>query len=460
MKLRRTIATLALMAFAGAQAVPSASADTVRLGLRAAVDRAVSESHLVRAGDFDVAKAGEGLRKARAQRILPKAEVNLAGGVVPEARGDVVYSPDSSGDLGPYYRAELKLVQPLWTFGKLDALEQLARDGVAAEEARRSLTREGVAYDAAKAYWAVAAAGRAESIAGDMRRDFDELLREVEKRLADESSGVDDADLLDVKASAYGIDKVRLDALEARRAAGDALRALCGLPEASEPESVDEPPPAIAVDDALFAQAAARALAGHREVRALEAAARALAAKVELQRRSRNPLVFLAAGAAYAYAGNRDDQDNPWVKDDFNYTRIGAEVGVSWDANLHRSGIDVSEAAEEHRALLERLAALRAKVALDVRQALRAAARERDLLAAARASLKAAKSRLRLVLDTWETGLGEVPEVLDAYAKYYQLRAEEPQRELALNLALARLGYVLGDVGLYLGWVDRGKVAL
>jgi hypothetical protein len=68
MKLRRTIATLALMAFAAAQAVPAASADTVRLGLRAAVDRAVSESHLVRAGDFDVAKAGEGLRKARAQR--------------------------------------------------------------------------------------------------------------------------------------------------------------------------------------------------------------------------------------------------------------------------------------------------------------------------------------------------------------------------------------------------------
>ena len=86
--------------------------------------------------------------------------------------------------------------------------------------------------------------------------------------------------------------------------------------------------------------------------------------------------------------------------------------------------------------------------------------RERALLESARSALKAAKSRLRLVLDTWETGLGEVSEVLDAYEKYYELRAEEPQRELALSLALARLGFVLGDVNLYLGWVEHGKVSL
>lgn len=458
----RAPAVLVCLTVAGALAVPGAAAETVRLGLRETVERATAASHLLKAGDFDVAKAGEGVRKARAQRILPKAEVSLAGGLTPEARGTVVSSPDTSGaldDLGPYYRVELKLVQPLWTFGKLDALEGLAREGLAAEEARRTLTRESVALDATRAYWGLAAAIRSETIAGEMRKDFDELQREVEKRLADEASGVDDADLLEVKANAYGIDRSRLEALEARRFAGDALRALLGLAEESDPEAVGEPAPLVAPDEAQFAQAVARAVAGHKEVRALEAAARALAAKVELQKKSRNPLVFLAAGAGHAHAGNRDEQDNPWVDDAFNFSRVGAEVGVAWDANLHRSGIDVNEAAAEHRALLERLAALRVKVGLDARQALRAAARERDLLDAARSSLKAARSRLRLVLDTWETGLGEVSDVLDAYRQYYALRAEEPQRELALNVALARLGFVLGDLNSYLEWVDRGKVA-
>lgn len=463
MNLRSAIAVLVPLALAGAVAVPDAGAETVRLGLRATVERAVAESHLLKAGDADVAKAGESVRKAQSQRILPKAEVSLRTGLVPEARGNVVSSPDtrdSLAGLGPYYRLELTLAQPLWTFGKLDALETLARQGVATEEARRALTRENVSFDAAKAYATLAAANRTGEVAEDMRRDFDQLQSEVEKRLNDASSGVDDADLFEVRTQAFGIDRAHLGALEVRRLAADALRAMLALPDADEPEPIGEPSPLVEIDEAAFPGAVARAVERHPEVRALAAAERAVAANVELQRKSRSPVVFLAAEAGTAHAGNRDEQDNPWVQDDFNFSRIGAAIGVTWDANLHRANIDVSAALDERRAVAERLAALRSKVGVDVRQALRATVRERALLESARSALKAAKSRLRLVLDTWETGLEEVSKVLDSYEKYYELRAEEPQRELALNLAIARLSFVLGDVNLYLGWVERGKVSL
>jgi outer membrane protein TolC len=204
----------------------------------------------------------------------------------------------------------------------------------------------------------------------------------------------------------------------------------------------------------------ARAVEAHPEVRALAAATGVLAAKVELQRRSRNPVFFLAGGVGYANAGNRDEQDNPWVNDDFNYTRIGAEIGLKWDANLYRKNLDVSEAAAEYGAILEQLEVLRSRVGVEVRRALRETQRTRALLDSARTSLKAAKSRLRLVLDNWETGVEEVHQVIDAYEKYYRLRVEEPQREYDLNVALARLGFILGDVNLYLGWVHDGKVSL
>jgi outer membrane protein TolC len=127
---------------------------------------------------------------------------------------------------------------------------------------------------------------------------------------------------------------------------------------------------------------------------------------------------------------------------------------------LYRKNIDVSEALAEQRALLEQLEVLRSKVGVEVRRALRETQRTHLLLESARISLKAAKSRLRLVLDNWETGVGEVSNVIDAYEKYYRLRVEEPQREYDLNVALARLGFVLGDVNLYLGWVHDGKVSL
>jgi outer membrane protein TolC len=446
-----------------ALAASGAAAGTLRLGLRETVERGIAESHLVKAGAIEVERAGQGVRKARALRILPEVTVNAGTGLVPEARGNVVSSPDDSNDLddlGPYYRLELKLVQPLWTFGKLDSAENLALKGLAAQEARSALTGQNVAFNAAKAYWALAAAVRGDLVAGDMRKDFDELAREVEKRLSDESSGVDDADLLEVRSKNYGIDRLYLDAFELRRHSADALRELLALPAESELEAVNEPPPLVEIDESGVAAVVARAVDAHPEVRALAAAANTLGAKVELQRADRNPVIFLAGGAGIAHAGNRDEQDNPWVKEDFNYQRVGAEVGMRWDANLYRKNIDVSEALDEQRAVLEQLEGLRSKVEIDVRKALRDSVRTRRLLDSARASLKASKSRLRLVLDNWETGLGEVSTVLDAYEDYYRLRTEEPVREYELNLALARLGFVLGDVNLYLEWVHRGKVVL
>jgi len=461
--IRRLPALASVALLGGFLAASTAAAETPRLSLREVVQRAIAESHLVKAGGFEVARAGEGVRKADALRILPEVTFNAEGGLVTEARGTVVSSPDSSGalnDLGPFYRVELKLVQPLWTFGRLDATSTLAREGLATQKARSALTGQNVAFDATRAYWALAAAAAGEAIARNMRRDFDQLQGEVEKRVADESSGVSNADLFEVRTSNYSIDRLFLDALELRRTSADALRVVLNLPGEDEPALVHEPPPTVVIDDFSTAAVVARAVEAHPEVRAMVAATGVLAAKVELQRRSRNPVLFLAAGVGYAHAGNRDEQDNPWVNDDFNYTRIGAEIGVKWDANLYRKGIDVSEALAEQGALLEQLEVLRSKVGVEVRRSLRETQRTRALLDSARTSLKAAKSRLRLVLDNWETGVGEVTNVIDAYEKYYRLRVEEPQREYDLNVALARLGFVLGDVNLYLGWVHGGKVSL
>lgn len=461
--LGRLPAFVGIVLLGGALSAPAAAAEPLRLGLRDVVERAVAASHFVKAGAFDTAKADAGVRKARALRILPEVTLNLTGGLVPEARGSVVSSPDSSGDtdnLGPYCRLELRLVQPLWTFGRVDAAEALAGEGLAAQLARRALTGENVAFDAAQAYWALAAASRGEAVARDMRGDFDELQAEVEKRVADESSGVNDADLLDVRTSRYSTDRLFLDAAEARRASLDGLRALLGLSGGEEPLLVEEPPPALEIDESRSASVAALAVERHPEVLALAAAARALAARVELERRSRNPVLYVAGRIGYAVAGNRDRQSNPWVEDEYNHTRVGAELGLNWDANPYRKGIEISEAVAEHQSLLEQLEALRAKVGLDARRALREAWRTRSLLDSARTALKAAKSRLRLVLDNWETGTGEVADAIDAYEKYYRLRVEEPQREYELNVALARLSFVLGDVNLYLGWVHNGKVSL
>ena len=253
-------------------------------------------------------------------------------------------------------------MQPLWTFGRLDATETLAREGLATQQARSALTGENVAFDATRAYWALAAAAAGEAIARNMRRDFDKLQREVEKRVADESSGVSDADLFEVRTSSYSIDRLYLDALEApahRR--GRPARGPEPARGGASPRSCTN-----RRRSSRSTRAAPRRWSPGRSRRTrrcgrMTAATRVLAAKVELQRASRNPVLFLAAGAGYANAGNRDEQDNPWASEEFNYasdrrrdrSRLGHEPAPA-------GTIDVSAAEAERRSLSEKLEGARA----------------------------------------------------------------------------------------------------
>jgi outer membrane protein TolC len=81
-------------------------------------------------------------------------------------------------------------------------------------------------------------------------------------------------------------------------------------------------------------------------------------------------------------------------------------------------------------------------------------------LKAARESLKASKSWLRLSLENWDMGIGEVDRLLDAYEAYYRMKGVEIEMELEYNLSLARVAKALGDLDLYLDWVKSGTVEL
>jgi len=145
--------------------------------------------------------------------------------------------------------------------------------------------------------------------------------------------------------------------------------------------------------------------------------------------------------------------------DDFNYARIGAGIGMKWGPNIYKRNLEVEELEKEHQALLEKTEALRQKLTLTASSRFGEAAKNRALLDAARKSLRASKSWLRLSVENWELGIGEVKRLLDAYEAYYEMKGIEVAMELEYNLSLARVASSLGDVNLYLKWVKEGRAA-
>jgi outer membrane protein TolC len=431
------------------------------LTLEDALTRSVSNSHILRAAEHEADRAGVNVRQARAERYLPRADVEIKTGLVNEAKGNAVESPSDRDDiegLGPFFKIKLEVVQPLYTFGRLDSLEKAALEGLGAKRAQRDLTLQELTKLVVKSYWSLAAAMQASDVAGELRDSFYELLGEVEKRLDDEDSEIDDGDLLEVKSNIYRIEKVYEDARENRRRAGVALRALMGAARGEEIITVDEAAPKLMHGTEDFDRILVERGVKHKQLEALEAASRALASKVALTRAEKKPLVFVAAGAGHASAPNREDQSNPFVVDDYNYTSLGAEIGIRWSANFYKKNLNIEEVEQEYAALLETAEALRTKLTVEASDRFGRAARNRALLDAARKSLRASKSWLRLSLDNWELGLGEVSRILDAYEAYYEMKGVEIEMEREYSLSLVEVAAAMGDVGLYLEWLRTGKV--
>jgi hypothetical protein len=82
------------------------------------------------------------------------------------------------------------------------------------------------------------------------------------------------------------------------------------------------------------------------------------------------------------------------------------------------------------------------------------------MLAVAHESLDSAESWLRVSWENLDLGIGEVRKLLRAYEAYFRLQGETIERELDVNVALARLALVLGDENRFLQWVDDGVVTI
>ena len=88
-------------------------ADIIKIGLE------VSPKLWEQRSVIDQAEAQLG--QAKAGR-LPRMDYLQIAGLIPEAKGNATYSPSNRSDLltglGPFTRLEIKINQPLYTFGK------------------------------------------------------------------------------------------------------------------------------------------------------------------------------------------------------------------------------------------------------------------------------------------------------------------------------------------------------
>jgi len=423
---------------AWAQTAPPA----LRLTVDEAVSRGLATSHRIAEARArqDAAEAVVGERHAAAlPQVAAQAgytrtnHVDTFGILLPNNQLRIIYP-----DIPDNYRTRLDAQWPLYTAGRIDALERAARIEATASADEVAAARADLALDVTRAYWTLVTAGESVRVVEESVARINAHLGDVRNQL---SAGlIPPSDVFTVEAQQSRQRMLAIQARLARDVAEAELDRLVGVAAGTPIETAAAldvlPVPDVAID-ALVETARRQRPERAALLKRVEAAReRGIAAAA-----GGRPTVAVGGGVDYARPNVRIfPREEAWK------SSWDASVNVSWpvfDGGRARS--EAAEAVAGQRALEERLADVDAALAVELRQRVSEVASSRAAVDAAADAVRSATEARRVLGERFAAGVATSTDVLDAQVALLQAELDRTQGIANARLADARLARALGQ---------------
>ncbi|MCA3012686.1 MAG: TolC family protein, partial [Myxococcaceae bacterium] len=333
--MRAPLSMLLLLAATGALAAPLTLGDLV--------ERARKNDARVRESQAQLAWFRAKYDEAR-WAWFPRVESYVAvAGPTPEARNDGLGGPPLTratlmydldfGQVGVQFRAGAEAVLPIYTFGKLDALEAAGAKGVQAGEALAVRAADEAELQVSQAYWGLSLARAGLGVIDETVKRLDDAKATLERLRGLDSEQVTQMDVYKLDFYRQQAEVQRAAARQGEAFALAAIRLLVAHPP-SEPlevatEALPEPRGALDSVDALLEQA----LAHRPELKAVEAGVAAREQEVLLRERMFFPDFGIAGFARWVWTTSATRQRSPFAYDPYNDLSAGLALvsRYTWD---------------------------------------------------------------------------------------------------------------------------------
>ncbi|NVJ10233.1 TolC family protein [Myxococcus sp. AM001] len=452
---------------------PSAEAEQVKDGVPEAADseekparRApLTLAQLVaraRESDSRVEEATAELRKFQAlyQQArwawFPKFEITVgAGGPTPEARNDGLGGPPTTeatlkGDLnfgrvGVTMFSTGNAVLPLYTFGKLTALEKAGAQGPVVGAALRERMRNEVGFQAAQAYFGYQLARDGLQQIEEVSKRLEDAGQRIDRLLKEDSAQVSAVDSYKVRFFRQLVEARKAEALQGRQLA---LAAIGLLANAGPDDAVTVVEEDLALEEDVpvpsLEQALVRAEQYRPEFTAVAAGIAAREQEVFIRERSYYPDLGLAGFYDVRFTTSATRQRTPFAFDPFNDRTAG--LGLVMRGTFD---IPIKDAQlEQARAELDKLRAQEKQIRAGIR--LEVAKVHGELVAAwsrARAFGEAERNARRWVtaaFTAFDLGTGDTRDLVDAFTAYAQASGDKGKSWHDVRVGMAALARVTG----------------
>lgn len=447
---RRLVLLVALLQPLPATALPEAEGNPpekiYRLSLEDIVSRGLEVSPKLWEQRSVIDQAEAQLGQAKAGR-LPRMDYLQVLGLIPEAKGTAAFSPSSRSNLlenlGPFTRLELKVNQPLYTFGKLKANIEAAEKGLEAKEA--SLARfEGELISTLKElYYTILLNDDLYRLVSSTEEEMGKAVDKAEQMLKEDEGNLTQQDLLKLR---YGYNRAggkRLEIDKARRVVHSALRSLLYFKEGEDFALTENKLKPVQVTLEGLETYQRMAEKKRPEWKQLEVGIEAKQAELLAEQKQYYPDIFALGILLYAVAPNRDQQENPFVLEEFNYFWGGAYLGLrlALDFGMPKK---IAEKRAELLALKHQQREATTGMLLEVEKAYREVVEKREGLGFAREARKNGRALSATSAASFFVGLGQAKDVFEAFQMYTEGAAEYYLAIKDFNMAVAELARVTG----------------
>ena len=443
----RLISFVILLAVARAEAAP--------LTLPQIIERARTNDHRVKEAQAQLRYFRSKYDEARWAWFPRMDSYFMVAGPTPEARNDGLGGPPTTkstlmydldfGQPGVMLRAGAEAVLPIYTFGKLDALEEAGRKGVEAGEALTVRARDESEYQAAQAFYGYCLAKQAASVIDETMKRLDDAQKTLARLQAEGSPQVTQMDLYKLAFYRQQGEVQRLQAEGGANYALSAIRLLIAAPPGEVIEVQVEP---LIASEGVLAPVDSYIIAAAKfrpELKAIAAGLEARAQEVKIREAMYYPDFGIAGFFRWMWTTSATRQISPFAYDPYNDLSAGVGLVMRYQWDFPQKGIMLEQARAEYEKMEHQRDLLGAGVQLEIEKswgdtdgAMKKAERQAE-------AEKNARRWANAAYTSFELGTGDTRELVDAFSAYASASVQRLQAYHDVLVGLRALTRAVGQ---------------
>ena len=441
---RTVLPLIGFMILAGTAS--SQEGQMVRMNLADCLARALLVSPDLEQAEINVKLMEARVSEAKSSAILPQLQLTQIFGPAPGIEGDpnnVETVRNDLGNLGIFSRTSVEVLQPIYTFGKIDGAKDAARAGLEAGEAGVDRKRDDIVLQIRRLYHSLVLAAELQQVVLEGQENVHKARKRVNELIEEDSDDVGQNDLFKIDVFDYEVKKNLAKVDKSIEMGKAAMMQLLKIDRETDFDIVvSQAEPEVRELETLKSYVN-RARYARADIKQLRAGLQARRALLRVSRSDFFPQIGLAGRIEWGTAPHRPHFSNPFLNDQFNFFRLGAVVMFRQSFNFGLTNAKHQARQAEYEDLLSKEEQAVSAVALEVERAYRDVEEANINVQNSDRAMRSAKAWMTSEAMGFEI-TGDSASLLNAFTAYSRMQNEYYQAVYSMKISRAVLDHTTG----------------